>query len=171
MLLGQSARDEELEREAQEMIEGKDLVELAELKTEIESSLAADRSFALELQYWSNVLKKIDEQQAKTTVEDIYERYFNENKEMIMVEMARAEAKKRAKDGRARDYQTPFTALKIDNIKKGMTHDDGAQEVEASETAPNARYHDGTLSPPIIFFEDAGYLQSLAVTEEDVERD
>ena len=44
------------------MIVGKSLDELAELKTEIEQNLASDRSFALELQYWSNILKKIDEQ-------------------------------------------------------------------------------------------------------------
>ena len=42
------------------MILGKDLGELLELKGEIESTLAADRSMALELQYWSNVLKKAD---------------------------------------------------------------------------------------------------------------
>jgi hypothetical protein len=47
------------------MIEGKDFKELRELKGEIESSLAADRSMAMELQYWSNVLKKIEEKMAK----------------------------------------------------------------------------------------------------------
>jgi len=59
-LLKQTERDEDLERDAEEMILGKDLGELLELKGEIESTLAADRSMALELQYWSNVLKKID---------------------------------------------------------------------------------------------------------------
>lgn len=58
------------------MIVGKSLDDLAELKTEIEQNLASDRSFALELQYWSNILKKIDEQIAKTQIEDIYNEYF-----------------------------------------------------------------------------------------------
>jgi hypothetical protein len=47
--LKQSERDQELERDAQEMITDKDLNELIELKKEIEDNLAADRSFALEL--------------------------------------------------------------------------------------------------------------------------
>ena len=46
------------------MIADKDLNELIELKKEIEDNLAADRSFALELQYWSNVLNKIEERVA-----------------------------------------------------------------------------------------------------------
>ena len=65
------------------MIVGKSLSELHELKGEIEQSLASDRSFALQLGYWSGVLKKIDEQIAITQVEGIYETYVKENKERI----------------------------------------------------------------------------------------
>ena len=80
------------------MILGKDLGELLELKGEIESTLAADRSMALELQYWSNVLKKIDERIAKTRIESIYTEYLNANREKVMAEIKQAEAKKRSKD-------------------------------------------------------------------------
>jgi hypothetical protein len=65
------------------MILGKDLGELLELKGEIESTLAADRSMALELQYWSNVLKKIDERIAKSRIESIYTEYLNANRERV----------------------------------------------------------------------------------------
>ena len=82
-MLKQSERDEELEREAEEMIEGKDLGELENLKAEIEQTLAADRSMALELQYWANVIKKIDERIARTKVENIYIRYIQENREKV----------------------------------------------------------------------------------------
>jgi hypothetical protein len=78
------------------MILGKDLGELIELKGEIESTLAADRSMALELQYWSNVLKKIDERIAKTRIESIYTDYLNANREKVMAEIKQAEAKKRS---------------------------------------------------------------------------
>ena len=78
------------------MILGKDLGELLELKGEIESTLAADRSMALELQYWSNVLKKIDERIAKTRIESIYTDYLNANREKVMAEIKQAEAKKRS---------------------------------------------------------------------------
>jgi hypothetical protein len=78
------------------MILGKDLGELLELKGEIESTLAADRSMALELQYWSNVLKKIDERIAKTRIESIYTEYLNANREKVMAEIKQAEAKKRS---------------------------------------------------------------------------
>ena len=78
------------------MILGKDLGELIELKGEIESTLAADRSMALELQYWSNVLKKIDERIAKTSIESIYTDYLNANREKVMAEIKQAEAKKRS---------------------------------------------------------------------------
>ena len=54
------------------MILDKSLEELNELKSEIESNLISDRSFALEMQYWSNVLKKIEEQSAKTIIERTY---------------------------------------------------------------------------------------------------
>ena len=97
-LLKQTERDEDLERDAEEMILGKDLGELLELKGEIESTLAADRSMALELQYWSNVLKKIDERIAKTRIESIYTEYLNANREKVMAEIKQAEAKKRSKD-------------------------------------------------------------------------
>jgi hypothetical protein len=78
------------------MILGKDLGELLELKGEIESTLAADRSMALELQYWSNVLKKIDERIAKTRIESIYTDYLKSNREKVMAEIKQAEAKKRS---------------------------------------------------------------------------
>ena len=81
MLLKQSERDQELERDAQEMIVDKDLPELIELKKEIEDNLAADRSFALELQYWSNVLNKIDERVAIIRVQTIYGDYVSKNKD------------------------------------------------------------------------------------------
>ena len=93
--------------------------------------MGCDRSFALELPYWSSVLKKIEEQTAKSKIELIYTQYFEDNKDKVLAEIQAAEAKKRAlqkKSGdlsnKVRDYQTPFTALKIDNIKKGMTPDD-----------------------------------------------
>lgn len=79
------------------MILGKDLEELLELKGEIESTLAADRSMALELQYWSNVLKKIDERIAKTRIESIYADYLNANREKVMAEVKQAEVKRRSK--------------------------------------------------------------------------
>ena len=79
------------------MILGKDLGELLELKGEIESNLAADRSMALELQYWSNVLKKIDERIAKTRIESIYADYLNANREKVMAEVKLAEVKRRSK--------------------------------------------------------------------------
>ena len=79
------------------MILGKDLGELLELKGEIESTLAADRSMALELQYWSNVLKKIDERIAKSRIESIYTEYLNANRERVQAEIKLAEAKKRSK--------------------------------------------------------------------------
>ena len=103
------------------MLLDKNLTELLELKSEIESTLAADKSMALELQYWSNVLKKIEEKVAKGRIESIYEQYVESNREKVMAEVKAAEAKKRAKkDGViSSEYQTPFTALKIDNIKKG----------------------------------------------------
>ena len=149
------------------MILGKDLEELLELKGEIESTLAADRSMALELQYWSNVLKKIDERIAKTRIESIYADYLNANREKVMAEVKQAEVKRRSKtDGGNQDYQTPFTALKIDNIKKGMrpednltndTQDNNGIQQEGNDTEV-VKYNDGTLSPLIIPFEEAGYL-------------
>ena len=56
-----------------------------------------------------------------------YNEYFQENKDKIMQEIQLAEAKKRAQMKNAgayskvKDYQTPFTALQIDNTKRGMS--------------------------------------------------
>ena len=96
MLLKQSERDQELERDAQEMIVDKDLNELIELKKEIEDNLAADRSFALELQYWSNVLNKIDERVAVIRVQTIYTDYVSQNKEQIDADIKLAIKRKSA---------------------------------------------------------------------------
>jgi hypothetical protein len=63
------------------MISDKDLTEIIELKKEIEENLAADRSFALELQYWSNVLNRIDERIAIIRVQNIYNDYISTNKD------------------------------------------------------------------------------------------
>jgi predicted DNA-binding protein (UPF0278 family) len=80
---------------------------------------------ALELQYWANVIKKIDERIAKTKVENIYKNYLEENREKVQegVKIAN-EAKKKAAESKDQ-YQTPFTALKIDNTKRGMRPQDG----------------------------------------------
>ena len=173
------------------MIEGKSLDELDELKKEIEATLSADRSMALELQYWSNVLKRIDEQIAKTKIETIYEKYFNENKTMILQGIQKAQAKKRAAlhshpdgggGGPSKDYQTPFTALKIDNTKKGMTSSNTANEgpylIPGSDDIggrysmkEELKYNDGTLSPFLIPYDEAGYLQSLATNDEQIMQD
>jgi hypothetical protein len=59
------------------MISDKDLSELCELKKEIEENLAADRSFALELQYWSNLLSKIDEKIAVIRIQTIYNQHLH----------------------------------------------------------------------------------------------
>ncbi len=83
-----------MERDAQEMITDKDLSELIELKKEIEDNLAADRSFALELQYWSNVLNKIDERIAIIRVQNIYNEYVQQNKEQIAADIKIAIKKK-----------------------------------------------------------------------------
>ena len=96
MLLKQSERDQELERDAQEMIVDKDLNDLIELKKEIEDNLAADRSFALELQYWSNVLNKIDERVAVIRVQTIYTDYVSQNKEQIDADIKLAIKRKSA---------------------------------------------------------------------------
>jgi len=96
LLLKQSERDQELERDAQEMIVDKDLNELIELKKEIEDNLAADRSFALELQYWSNVLNKIDERVAVIRVQTIYTDYVSQNKEQIDADIKLAIKRKSA---------------------------------------------------------------------------
>jgi hypothetical protein len=63
------------------MISDKDLTETIQLKKEIEENLAADRSFALELQYWSNVLNRIDERIAIIRVQNIYNDYISTNKD------------------------------------------------------------------------------------------
>ena len=63
------------------MISDKDLTEIIELKKEIEENLAAERSFALELQYWSNVLNRIDERIAIFRVQNIYNDYISTNKD------------------------------------------------------------------------------------------
>ena len=63
------------------MISDKDLTEIIELKKEIEENLAADRSFALELQYWSNVIDRIDERIAIFRVQNIYNDYISTNKD------------------------------------------------------------------------------------------
>jgi hypothetical protein len=63
------------------MISDKDLTEIIELKKEIEENLAAERSFALELQYWSNVLNRIDERIAIIRVQNIYNDYISTNKD------------------------------------------------------------------------------------------
>jgi hypothetical protein len=96
LLLKQSERDQELERDAQEMIADKDLNELIELKKEIEDNLAADRSFALELQYWSNVLNKIEERVAIIRVQTIYTDYMSQNKEQIDADIKLAIKRKSA---------------------------------------------------------------------------
>jgi Conserved mid region of cactin len=78
------------------MIADKDLNELIELKKEIEDNLAADRSFALELQYWSNVLKKIEERVAIIRVQTIYTDYMSQNKEQIDADIKLAIKRKSA---------------------------------------------------------------------------
>jgi hypothetical protein len=44
--------DEDLEREAEEMLQGKSKDELLELQDEVEANLAQDKSFAMDMQYW-----------------------------------------------------------------------------------------------------------------------
>lgn len=86
------------------MIEGKGLGELLELKGEIEGTLAADRSMAMELEYWSNVLKKLEEKIARTKIESIYSDYLSSNREKIMAEIKIAEAKKKTANVNNKDY-------------------------------------------------------------------
>jgi len=134
------------------------------LKAEIEGTLAADRSMAMELQYWSNVLKKLEERIAKTRIENVYTDFMNANREKVLADIKVAEAKKKSKTEN-KDYQTPFTALKIDNIKKGMRpevddshhHHDNGDHID-NTNKEELKYNDGTLSPLIIPYEEAGYL-------------
>lgn len=70
-------------------------------------------------------------------------------------------------------YQNPFTALKINNTKKGMAGDQGDHlkdlvEIE-NKNHEDIKYDDGSLSPILIPLKEAGYLQSLAVTDEKIE--
>lgn len=130
------------------------------------------------------MLKKIDEQSAKTRVEKIYDEYCAGNKEAIERGIqAAVELKKKALqqrtgglDGRqgAKKYENPFTALKIDNTKKLHTMGEDQASVpekiesEQAEKGTDLMYNDGTLSPLVIPFEEAGYLQALAVTDEQI---
>jgi hypothetical protein len=125
----------ELEQQAEELISDKNLEELAELKAEIEGSLAQDKSFALEMAYWSSVLKKIEEQSAKTRIEKVYSDFCRDNRDKIETGIQAAEAKKKAElkrtdgVGAAKKYENPFTALKIDNIKKAPTQGAGGDGI------------------------------------------
>lgn len=155
----------------------KTLSDLQELKTEIENTLAADRSMALEINYWSNVLKKIEERMAKQRIEEIYTRYCEENLDKIKAEIKIAEArKKESSSGASKEYQTPFTALKIDNIKKGMVAPSQQEEArgncqEDQQVIEEIKYNDGTLSPVRIPYGEAGYLLALAVTDEEINQE
>ncbi len=97
-----------------------------------------------------------------------------------MAEIKIAEAKKKTANVKNKDYQSPFTALKIDNIKKGTKTGEDIQtlidhhnaethhQAEGNLNHDGLKYNDGSLSPIIIPFEDAGYLQSLAVTDQQI---
>jgi hypothetical protein len=73
--------------------------------------------------------------------------------------------------------------LKIDNTKKGMTssntaNDDPSSLILGSEVIggkysmkEELKYNDGTLSPFLIPYDEAGYLQSLATTDEQIMQD
>ncbi len=87
---------------------------------------------SLEITYWSNVLKKIDEKTAKMRIESIYNSFCEQNAEKIKNDIKQAEARRRAKQEGTKDYQTPFTALKIDNINKGVVEEQ-TQSIEKSE--------------------------------------
>lgn len=91
--LKKSEEELDLERQAEELIVGQTPEELAGLKKEIESSLAADRSFALEIRYWSSVLKKIDETTAQATIERIYREHVVANKTSIEAEVQQAKSR------------------------------------------------------------------------------
>ncbi len=114
-------RDQELEQEATSMLEDKSIPELLELKKEIETTLAADRSMSLELAYWSNVLKKIDQKVSEMRIQQIYTEFCSSNREKL--ELKVAEARRKAKVEQSEAYQNPFTALKIDNIKQQYGED------------------------------------------------
>ncbi|TNV81476.1 hypothetical protein FGO68_gene13657 [Halteria grandinella] len=183
LLLKQTEEEIELEKQAEELILDKGIEELAELKGEIESSLASDRSFAEQMSYWSSVLKKIEEQTAKTRVEQIYQEYCQKNKEQIDIAIQTAsEAKKKALHKRtdlsgapgSKKYETPFTALKIDNIKKLPVNTEAdailniPESIEHDKDDNDFMYNDGALSPFVIPYEEAGYLQALAVTDAQI---
>lgn len=57
---------DDLEKEAEEMLVGKGISELLELKEEVEQNIGQDKSFASDMQYWQNLLKKIKSQVSKT---------------------------------------------------------------------------------------------------------
>jgi hypothetical protein len=46
--------------EAEAMIEGKTLEELKDLLKEIKQSMTVDRSFTMEIQYWTKISKRIE---------------------------------------------------------------------------------------------------------------
>lgn len=90
------------------MIEGKSTHELNELYDEIEQNLSSDRSFAIELQYWQNLLKKIKIQIAKISIEEIYDTYEKQNHERIQTEIKIAEAKKVLEKKKLKEQQDVY---------------------------------------------------------------
>ncbi|CDW72357.1 uncharacterized protein c19orf29 [Stylonychia lemnae] len=165
--------NEELDQEANEMINDKSIDELIDLHKEIQTSLTNDRSFAIEMQYWQNLLKRIKIKLAQLNIQKIYQDYVDQNRDKVenevkVLQEAKVQSQQKTKE---KSYQQPFTSLTIDNIQKPQTSTkQNSTQMQINTQLKTDKkdhvYNDGELSPALIPFEDAGFLKSIAITDE-----
>mmetsp|Transcript_44773 Transcript_44773/g.43364 ORF Transcript_44773/g.43364 Transcript_44773/m.43364 type:complete len:82 (+) Transcript_44773:695-940(+) len=65
------------------MLADKSTSELLELKEEVELNLARDKSFSADLQYWKNLLKKINIRVARNKIEEIFDDFVKNHHQAI----------------------------------------------------------------------------------------
>lgn len=75
--------EEELEKEGDEILNKMSDSELETMIKEIKENIAADSSFASELQFWQNLSLKVRQKLAVNRIERLYDLFVMRNKEKI----------------------------------------------------------------------------------------
>ena len=75
----------------------------------------SDRSFAMEMQYWLKITKRIENQIAKLRIEEIYDEYVERHRDKILKQIRKLEDEKKTSE---KQKKQPFTSLAIENLKQ-----------------------------------------------------
>ena len=75
--------EKELQEEGEQILDGMTYAELETMVRDIRENIAADSSFASELQFWQNLSQRVRQKIAINKIERLYDQFVEKNKDKI----------------------------------------------------------------------------------------